>query len=333
MTTETTTSSSSEIDILAALDTLESETIISTDILAIETIATENSSYEDILSICEKIKTAAVSPWKKLREKVQFLGYYITVSCIVFTVLLVATNYSAYSALLSDYIDPSKLKAASQDIAQTLTQSKIEVYADEQESKVTEEENQAKEERIKKQLEEENITVKDVFLSPKKLIPTSSDMIVNVEIVPYENRIIIPKLGKNIPLVDVPNKSNLSFENLEDVFMSELEKGVLRYPGTSRPGEEGNAFIFGHSSNYPWMKWDYNDVFALLDKLVFGDEIIVYYNQQKFVYVIREKKVVKPGNVSVMKREDGKKELSLMTCWPVGTTLNRLLVFAELKKD
>lgn len=96
------------------------------------------------------------------------------------------------------------------------------------------------------------------------------------------------------------------------------------------PGATGNAFIFGHSSNYPWIKGDYNDVFALLDNLEFGDKIIVYYNQQKFVYTIREKKIIRPGDLKALDRDDTKKELSLMTCWPIGTTLKRMLVFAEL---
>lgn len=80
------------------------------------------------------------------------------------------------------------------------------------------------------------------------------------------------------------------------------------------------------------MKGEYNSVFALLDELAFGDEIIVYYNQKKFVYIIREKKVVKPGNVKILERGDTKKEISLMTCWPIGTTINRLIVFAELQE-
>jgi len=38
----------------------------------------------------------------------------------------------------------------------------------------------------------------------------------------------------------------------------------------------------------------YNDVFALLDKVVFDDVVIVYYNQKKYTYKIREKKVITP---------------------------------------
>ena len=80
------------------------------------------------------------------------------------------------------------------------------------------------------------------------------------------------------------------------------------------------------------MKGNYNEIFALLDHLEYGDEVIIYYGQKKFTYVIREKKVVRPGDVKALEREGGKKELSLMTCWPIGTTLKRLLVFAELKE-
>lgn len=70
-----------------------------------------------------------------------------------------------------------------------------------------------------------------------------------------------------------------------------------------------------------------------MDQLSFGDEIIVYYNQKKFTYIIREKKIVKPGNVKVLERDETKKEISLMTCWPIGTTINRLIVFAELQEQ
>lgn len=105
----------------------------------------------------------------------------------------------------------------------------------------------------------------------------------------------------------------------------------MRYPGTARPGEVGNAFIFGHSSNYPWVQSQYNDVFALVATLVNGDEIIVYYNQHKYTYRITDRAIVEPGDTQVLSsRDPNKKELSLMTCWPVGTALERYIIFAEL---
>lgn len=150
---------------------------------------------------------------------------------------------------------------------------------------------------------------------------------------PYENRIIIPKMNKNIPLVDVEVDPWATFETMHEVFMEELKKWIVRYPGTAKPGEVGNAFIFGHSSNYPWIKSEFNAVFALLDKLDKGDEIIVYYQQKKYIYTVTDHATVKPGDVKTLEsRDHTKKELSLMTCWPVGTTLERLIVFAELSE-
>lgn len=68
-----------------------------------------------------------------------------------------------------------------------------------------------------------------------------------------------------------------------------------------------------------------------MDTLENGDEIIVYYNQKKFVYRITDRAIVKPGNVDVLNsRDPNKKEISLMTCWPIGTTLERIILFGEL---
>ncbi|MDD2486956.1 MAG: sortase [Candidatus Gracilibacteria bacterium] len=262
----------------------------------------------------------------KLGQKFKFLAYYVFVSTMVFFILLGATNYSAYSKILYSYINPQYLKDSSKDILDTIDDGKIKVYASD------ESDDKSMEEKLSKKMEEDDNTVKQSNFSPKKLVPLDGDVSLDLEITPYENRIIIPKIGKNVPLVDVDPRRGLTFENLQDVFMKELEKGVVRYPGTSMPGENGNAFIFGHSSNYPWIKGNYNDIFVLLDDLSFGDEIIVFYNQKKFTYIIKEKKIIKPGDVKVLNREEGKKELSLMTCWPIGTAINRLIVFAELKE-
>ena len=170
------------------------------------------------------------------------------------------------------------------------------------------------------------------YHSMDKLLHERDDENINIsiEIVPYENRVIIPKIGKNIPIVEVKVKTVQNVKELEDIFMEELSYWVVRYPWSSRPWEVWNSFIFWHSSNFPWIKWDYNDVFALLDNVVFWDEIITYYNQKKYIYKVKEKKIIKPGNISVLKRKNTASEITLMTCWPVGTTLNRMIVIWEL---
>jgi LPXTG-site transpeptidase (sortase) family protein len=58
--------------------------------------------------------------------------------------------------------------------------------------------------------------------------------------------------------------------------------------------------------------------------------VYVYYNQKKYTYKIKHKKVVRPGDVRILTRNKRKSEITLMTCFPVGTTLNRLVVIGEL---
>lgn len=43
-------------------------------------------------------------------------------------------------------------------------------------------------------------------------------------VTPYENRIIIPRLGKNIPIIDVSHGSDTDYASMEDIFMDELKK-------------------------------------------------------------------------------------------------------------
>ena len=150
-------------------------------------------------------------------------------------------------------------------------------------------------------------------------------------VVPTDNRLVIPKLGKSVPLV------NMSSEHIEGENWSELEKqiqtglqqGVVHYPGTAEPGQVGNVFITGHSSYYPWDPGQFKDVFAVLGQLEVGDEYYVYYDQKKFTYKVREKFEVTPDNVNVLQQPHDKKVSTLMTCTPVGTTLRRLIIRAD----
>ncbi len=293
----------------------------------------------DPLSTVESIGTIEATPMARLTQSSEFLEnklvsyvkfflHYCAVSTAVFGILLVATNFSAYSAVVVNMMHPEALQNTSTQIQDTLSQSRITVYANDGQQHATELKEKA--EDIKKQLDAEKIKIDEDPFSMKTQIPEKPNISANFEITPYENRIVIPKIGKNIPLVDIAASSTFDFDHMENIFMQELEKGVVRYPGSALPGQNGNTFIFGHSSNYPWVKGNFNDVFALLDNVEFGDQIIVYYNQKKFIYTVREKKIVRPGDVKALERDPNKPELSLMTCWPIGTTLKRMLVFAEL---
>ncbi len=154
----------------------------------------------------------------------------------------------------------------------------------------------------------------------------------SLAVTPPDNRIIIPKLGKNVPIVEIPDSEIQSedWTDLNEDVLEALKDGVVRYPGTAIPGQIGNTFITGHSSYYFWDEGDYKEVFALLPQLEIGDEVTLYYNQQKFTYRISEKREVSPSDVDVLDQPNDKKQLTLMTCTPVGTNLRRLILVGEL---
>lgn len=153
----------------------------------------------------------------------------------------------------------------------------------------------------------------------------------NLAIAPLENRIVIPKIGKNIPIVEISDKSlvNEQWKQLENDIQDALHDGVVHYPGTAQPGQIGNVFITGHSSYYFWDNGKYKDVFALLHDLYEGDEFTIFWNQNVYHYRITERKVVSPDDTSVLNQPRDRRIATLMTCTPVGTAKDRLILVAE----
>lgn len=153
----------------------------------------------------------------------------------------------------------------------------------------------------------------------------------SIDVSPPDNRIIIPKIGKNIPIVTIPETSILeeNWNQLEKDIQGALKDGVVHYPGTANPGQFGNVFITGHSSYYPWDPGRYKDVFALLHDLDVGDEYTIFFAGKKYNYKIVERKIISPKDVSVLQQPENERISTLMTCTPVGTALNRLILVAK----
>jgi LPXTG-site transpeptidase (sortase) family protein len=159
----------------------------------------------------------------------------------------------------------------------------------------------------------------------KKQIPA-----LELEVAPSDNRIIIPRIDQNIPIVRISSESLIrrDWDKLEDEMQNALKNGVVHYPGTSLPGQTGNIVITGHSSYFPWDSGRYKDVFAILYEVVEGDNIVIYYEQDKYVYEVTEIKIVMPEDIEILKQTPENK-LTLITCYPVGTNLKRLVVTAK----
>lgn len=138
-----------------------------------------------------------------------------------------------------------------------------------------------------------------------------------------EPKVIIPKINVEIPIIfDEKSTEEAAVQNA-------LEEGVIHYPTTSNPGETGNGAIFGHSSNNILNKGKYKFAFVLLRKLETGDVFYVEKDGKRFAYKVYKKTVVSPDQVEVLGVQDKPSTMSLITCDPPGTTINRLVVVGE----
>ncbi len=134
-----------------------------------------------------------------------------------------------------------------------------------------------------------------------------------------DDHIIIQKLDLSVPIV---------WDSPEDKFLDNLQYGVAHYKNTAKPGEKGNVFIAGHSSSYWWQRGPYSAIFSVIGQLEPGDEINICYNNKVFVYQVTEKFIVKPSQVEVMQPTETP-TLTIMTCTPIGTAINRLIIRAN----
>lgn len=164
------------------------------------------------------------------------------------------------------------------------------------------------------------------YISPGNIDP------VNIIVDPSETlavspepKLIIPKINVDVPVVyDVTPDY--------DSQMRAMESGVAWFgiPGAnSKPGQVGNTVLSGHSSNDVIDRGEYKFIFARLEHMQEGDLIYANYQGKRYTYSVTKKEVVTPTEVSKLVYETDKPVLTLITCTPLGTSLNRLLVTAE----
>jgi len=114
----------------------------------------------------------------------------------------------------------------------------------------------------------------------------------------------------------------------KDGYLEMLKQGVAHARGTSLPGEGGAVYLFAHSSDVPWRITRYNTAFFKLDFVEIGEVIYIRKKGRVFKYEVIDKKTVWPTEVEYLTEDQGD-VLILQTCTPVGTDLQRLLVFAR----
>ena len=87
--------------------------------------------------------------------------------------------------------------------------------------------------------------------------------------------------------------------------------------------------ITGHSAGDVYSSNPYKYIFSGLERLGDGDLIYINYNSVRYTYRVIKKEVVEPSNVAALVVDTNKPLLTLVTCTPLGTSRNRLLVTAE----
>ena len=157
-----------------------------------------------------------------------------------------------------------------------------------------------------------NASAAPLIISTNGVAPTSTP------------EVIIPKINVEIPVnYDEQSTDEATIEN-------DLESGIVHYPTTSLPGENGNAAFFGHSSNNIFNKGKYKFAFVLLHTLVPGDTFYLTNNGKVYVYKVITKTVVEPTEVGVLDPVPGQTATAtLITCDPPGTSLHRLVIVGE----
>ena len=149
------------------------------------------------------------------------------------------------------------------------------------------------------------------------------DPTVTLTKVSAENKLIIPKLN-----VDVPLNFGVSVSDV----MAAMNNGVVHYRingASAYPGEIGNFVVMGHSAGDVYSTNQYKFIFSGLERLEEGDIIYVHYNSVRYTYKMVGREIILPTEVSKLVLDTDKPMMTLVTCWPLGTSQKRLLISAE----
>jgi len=161
---------------------------------------------------------------------------------------------------------------------------------------------------------EDSVFARFLTATPIKLEPANKDF-----------SIVIEKIGVNAPIV-----RDVSVVD-EKAYKEALKTGVAHaissdYPTTS----SSNVYLFAHASLNFWDLGKYATVFNLLRKLTIKDKINIFYQGDRYIYEVVNKEVVKGWNTNSITRPVLEPILTLQTCDPPGTTINRFVVTAKL---
>jgi sortase (surface protein transpeptidase) len=171
------------------------------------------------------------------------------------------------------------------------------------------------------------------YLSPSRFTPFSlieapESLAYWTALLPEQDRagdlyIVMPTLGMISPVILVPEDSAdyLAMQGGGEIDINKyLVDGVMHYPWTPLPNQEGNIVIFGHSNFYSAQPGRYKTIFADIMNMdaIAEDEIRLYWKNEHQRYDLYKYRIEKsyetaPTDVAILEPQGGK-ELTVFAC-------------------
>jgi len=123
-------------------------------------------------------------------------------------------------------------------------------------------------------------------------------------------RVQIPAIGVDAPVVEGDD-------------WEPLKQGAGHRIGSANPGESGNCVISAHNDIF-------GEIFRALPDIDLGDDVFVHTASRVYRYVVTQKRIIEPTEVSVMYPASSP-VLTLISCYPYGIDTHRIVVIGELQ--
>lgn len=132
------------------------------------------------------------------------------------------------------------------------------------------------------------------------------------------------ELGEMVGTINIP-KININLPIYEGITSTNLTKGVAHMEDTSLPNGDINthSILAGHTGI------SQAEIFDNLNELEIDDEFYISFYGNITKYRVIEKRVVLPDDTSILKIEENRCLVTLVTCTPKTVNTHRLLVTGE----
>lgn len=129
-----------------------------------------------------------------------------------------------------------------------------------------------------------------------------------------DRRLLIPKIGVDIPIVEGRDEEALL-------------RGAWRIPQTSDDPTKSNMALSAHRFRFLPPS---STTFYLLDKLGVGDEFTLLWRGRTLTYTVTQTRIVEPNAIDVL-NPTSEPTVTLITCTPLFSTAQRLIVIGKLQ--